>query len=207
MVASGEECVSHLNKYKGRQVVVDVLRERTSFVDEVSKFYGISQGYAPSIFGNDKKIMVISNSPNSRMSNEEPSELIEILNPFSESGLDSEKLGFAPVRDDAWRMLSKGRTNLGRLGGAVALGLSVGSGGVAIANASTGNYSEAVGLALISVAGIGCLLGLGFFDWKKNKSNGEVKEYLKLHSAAEEADHLMWWSYRHFHPVEKTSVA
>ncbi|MEK6918262.1 MAG: hypothetical protein AABW51_04920 [Nanoarchaeota archaeon] len=191
---SEQELINHIEKHENSSLVRAVLAGNTTFKREARRFYDLEvriiagRGMAGKLF-NFKKESTLK-------LNQNPTELIELLQPFSDEPIDKNKLDYEKVREDYKRWHS----GLRKL---KIVGINIGKLSILIGSAFiTANNLDNLLLAVPS----GAITVVGSFLYNKilptNKppknTNYEFIEYMKIDDAVYEADGFMDKQYRKY---------
>lgn len=199
-----EEYINHFENHKTHPTVQRVLGGNTTFLGLMEKFYDISlrssyvKSYPDSdelgdikihpVPGDVKNIKIKRESPR-KQDETKPEELTDILNIFSDEGLDRDKLHYGFIREgcEMWRKTKNKYNVIGTLAMLTGIGLISTS-------PLGGNSSETSYLLTQSITG--ALIFTGGYEFissspRPNEENPGLTELLKFHEAASRADIIM----------------
>ncbi|MBI2043706.1 hypothetical protein HYT25_04935 [Candidatus Pacearchaeota archaeon] len=197
-----EEYRSHLNGYLESPIVRNVLSQDTTFKDEVEDFYDLSnwEEWTPGRSGIPSmpytEYDLGKENPNKRGTY--PTNLVEIVESFSEDTFDVNKLKYEVVRKDyqRWNDSSrKGKRIALTLGGIIAT--VAGS----VSGAPLFFYEKSlIGGILVTTGVVAGYYGLTrAMNLPAPKgTNNELWEYERLHETAQEADSFVDEHYRNY---------
>ena len=187
------ELIAHIEKYERHPLVIRILKQETTFEEEVEKFYDL-QMYEHYGRGGRYRRFDIGDESIQKIESY-PTDLVEILNDFKEQPLKMDKLRYDLVREDQkrWNNPSRETTRssfllggiLAGVGGAMACTIAVHSGQTGLA----GLYG------LIGASGFAVQYNAGFYYPDPKGTNFELEEFCKLHSAASSADYFIEEDY------------
>lgn len=188
-----EQYTNYVEKNLHRQIIRDVAILKTTFEEEVMKFYGLSEslewGMHPLM--DPWKEAPFKNAKKGKI----PEELTDILKNFSEKPLNIEKLEYSLVRKDCeiifgpYQIIKFAGIIFGAVAGSLGLILSIAE------YVNSKKLDAAIPLALMSVAGYFMYIRASFSNTPKGY-NQSLNEYLELKSVASFADDFIRYDYR-----------